>query len=110
MGDASTALRAYQRAMDLGTHDPLAHLNAGILLYQRGYTAEGIERVRASLALDSACVAAALTLGTLWMHDGRHDEEALKWLERAVQLDPSREDARQRAALCRKRITALQQH
>jgi tetratricopeptide (TPR) repeat protein len=104
MGDGSAALRGYERAMSLGTQDPLAYLNAGILLYQRGRTVEGMGRVRASLALDSACAPAVLTLGTMLLHDGRHDEEALRWLERAVQLDSSDEDARQRAAFCRRRM------
>jgi len=110
MGDASTALRAYERAVDLGTPDPLAHLNAGILLYQCGRAAEGIARVRTSLALDSTCVPAALTLGTLLMQDGRHDAEALRCLERAVRLDPANEEAHQRAALCRNRIFAPGPH
>jgi len=109
-GDDSTALRAYERAMQLGTQDPLAHLNAGILLYKRGRTMEGMEGVRSSLALDSTCAPAALTLGTMLMHDGLHDAEALRWLERAVQLDPAGNDARERAAMCRKRILASRQH
>jgi cytochrome c-type biogenesis protein CcmH/NrfG len=109
MGDGATALRAYDRAMSLGTKDPLAHLNAGIIEYQRGRTAEGIERVRTSLALDPACAPAVLTLGTMLLRDGRHDVEALRWLERAVQLDSSDDDARQRAAFCRRRIMASRQ-
>jgi tetratricopeptide (TPR) repeat protein len=105
-GDAPSALRAYERALALGTNDPMAHLNAGILKYQLGRTAEGLAMVRQSVERDSTSASAALTLGTMLLQGGRSDEEALGWLERAERLDPSLEQARKLSMLCRSRIAA----
>lgn len=102
--DDAPALRAYERALALNTSDPEAYLNAGILLHRIGRTAAAIENLRKSLAMDSASARSALALGTLLMLAGTDDEEALTLLERAERIDPSLEDARARAALCRRRI------
>jgi hypothetical protein len=109
-GKATMALRAYERAMALGTKDPFAYLNAGIVHYQIGHAAEGMALVRKSLDIDSACAPAALTLGTLLMQDGLHDTEALTWLERAAELEPSSAETQHRVAACRARIVASRKH
>jgi tetratricopeptide (TPR) repeat protein len=109
-GDAVSASRAYDRALALGTSDPVAHLNAGILAFQLGRTAEGIAMVRESLGWDSTSAAATFTLGTMLLQDGRSDQEALRWLERTTQLDPAHEQARKLLAFCRSRIAAAGAH
>jgi len=105
-GDAAAALRAYERAIALGTTDPMARLNAAILTYQLGRTTEGIAMVRDCVMRDTASAAAAMTLGTMLLQDGSMDAEALQWLDRAVQLDPGLEEAGRRAAALRARMAA----
>ena len=106
LGDAPSALRAYERALALGTRDPLAYLNTGILLHAVGRTPEGIARVRECLTMDSANAPGALTLGTLLMQQGGDDREALHWLRQAMLLDPSSRDARLRAEALQQRISS----
>ena len=106
LGDAPSALRAYERALALGTRDPMAYLNTGILLHAVGRTPEGIARVRECIAMDSTSAPGALTLGTLLMQQGGDDREALAWLRKAMLLDPSSRDARLRAEALQQRISS----
>jgi tetratricopeptide (TPR) repeat protein len=106
-GQSEYALRAYERGIGLGSKDPLAFVNAGIVQYQLGRPSEGMALVRKSLEIDSTCAAAALALGTLLYQEGSHDAEALSWLERAAVLDPANIDVQRRVATCRARLAAL---
>ncbi len=103
-GDTSTARAAFERAIHLGTADPEAYLNLGVLRYHAGDMDQGIRLVRDAIALDTTQTLSLYTLGRMYQDGVRDTLAALHWYTRVLRMDSSHAGARMRAAECRRSL------
>jgi tetratricopeptide (TPR) repeat protein len=99
-GDDQAARSAYQRAIDLGTDDPDAYLNLGILRYNAGDVSGGIRLVEDAFTRDSARVLIPFTIARMYQDGAKDPAAALPWFSRTLLLDSTHAEARARKAGC----------
>ncbi len=99
-GDNQAARSAYQRAIDLGTDDPDAYLNLGILRYNAGDVSGGIRLVEDAFTRDSARVLIPFTIARMYQDGAKDPAAALPWFARTLLLDSTHAEAKARKAGC----------
>jgi Tfp pilus assembly protein PilF len=84
------AERGFRQAIELNPNNALAHLELGAsVLVVQGRFEEGLEEVRAAVALDPLSPYVATEFGRALLLAGRY-KEAVEVLRKAIALDPSR--------------------
>ena len=99
-GDNQAALSTYQRAIDLGTDDPDAYLNLGILRYNAGDVSGGIRLVEEAFTRDSTRALIPFTIARMYQDGAQDPAAALPWFSRTLLLDSTHAEASARKAGC----------
>jgi len=91
LGDYRTALRDYEQAIRLDTKNAVAYVNRGDALSDQGDYARAARDYEQALRIDPdnsrACVSWAWLLATSPVERYRNPEEALKYAQRAIELE-----------------------
>jgi tetratricopeptide (TPR) repeat protein len=93
LGREEEAEASYRRALKINPRFAEAHCNLSALLIDLGRLAEAAVNLQQSLEIKPDTDFALLCLGTLLDRAGGHDEEALAYLARAIDLNPNNVNA-----------------
>ncbi|GAH13582.1 unnamed protein product, partial [marine sediment metagenome] len=88
-GDLTGAKRAYQEAIELEPDNAIAHLKLGDVFRQKGYLEGAIDAYQKSVELNPRQVGAHYGLGLSLAEQGFYLSDAIKCIERGIELDPS---------------------
>jgi tetratricopeptide (TPR) repeat protein/O-antigen ligase len=90
-GDGPAAVADYERAIDLAPHVSAYRTSLGLIYNQSGRPDDALATYRGAAAADPFDIGAVRTTGRLEQAAGQ-DDEAARWFERAVRLDPTNPD------------------
>ncbi len=89
--DIDEAMKSFRRALEINPRHALARYNLALALNRADRTAEAIEEMKRTLAIDSRAEM-HLRLGAMYAHQGEFDA-AIEQLNAAVRLDPRSAEA-----------------
>eukprot|EP00930_Biecheleria_cincta_P082443 TRINITY_DN72178_c0_g1_i1.p1 TRINITY_DN72178_c0_g1~~TRINITY_DN72178_c0_g1_i1.p1 ORF type:complete len:1736 (-),score=337.57 TRINITY_DN72178_c0_g1_i1:53-5203(-) len=104
--------RCYQRLVQLGANTPTNQISYSELLLAEGKSREAKDQLQKVLKTDPANVAALLKLGDICRSEipsGSNLEEARRYYEQVLELNPSSAEALEGAATCHRKANNLQQ-
>lgn len=98
-GKWSEAVDVYDKALEIVNDDPIVHYNKGLAYWEGNERTKALQCFETALDLDpmfySGSVGAALNIGSLYL-DMRHFEDAVPFLQHALDLDPKNKIAKKR--------------
>ncbi|KAI8325112.1 TPR-like protein [Martensiomyces pterosporus] len=91
-GGSDSAIKAFEKAVELDSSNPLPYVNQAIALFQStGNADKALTLIRDALKVDSECELAVAALSQIYLQLGMF-EESLTMLRRAVDLAKSEEE------------------